>query len=93
MVLVIDTVKQRKLLKSSTHVTQTIFKNVKHIDGSKTKCYCYMRRHGEFGRKTNLDSLKLLTLKGVIQKCSKKLFCVIFHLFEKQWSAFLRWWW
>ncbi len=37
MVLVKDTVKQRKLLKSSTHVTQTIFKNVKHIDGSKTK--------------------------------------------------------
>ncbi len=37
MVLVKDTVKQRKLLKSSTHVTQTIFKNVKHIDGSKKK--------------------------------------------------------
>ena len=49
MVLVKDTVKQRKLLKSSTHITQTIFKNVKHIDGSKTKCYCYMQRHGEFG--------------------------------------------
>jgi hypothetical protein len=67
MVLVKDTVKQRKLLKSRTHITQTILKNVKHIDGSKTKYYCCMRRHGEFGWKTNLDSLKLSTLKGVFK--------------------------
>jgi hypothetical protein len=50
------------------------FRNVKHIDGSKTKCYCYKRRYGEFGRKTNLDSLKLSSLKGVKKVFQKVVF-------------------
>jgi hypothetical protein len=48
----------------------------------KQSCYCYMRRHGEFGWKTNLDSFKLSTLKGVIKKVSKKSF-VLLHITEK----------
>jgi hypothetical protein len=44
----------------------------------KQSWYCYMRRHGEFGWKTNLDSFKLSTLKGVIQKCLKSCLC-FFH--------------
>jgi hypothetical protein len=70
MVLVKDTVKQRKLLKSSTHVTQTIFKKRKDREEYN---YSFCNRNCSAKYKSKFKKQHKLNLAAKQQAGSNKL--------------------